>query len=305
MFKEHKNFKKPDDENIPIYRYMEFSKFVSLLYRKELFFPSADNLSKSDQYEGWFPTNYPKIPKFEIWDKEIGKDICINCWHMNYGESDAMWKLYSTHKDGVAIQSTYKKLSESFKNSTNDIYIGEIKYIVHDKWEIEVGSPLNDYIRFIHKEKCFEHEKELRALTSRKGLVDFAMQISDKMHYEMLLEDFIKQLSCLINFIFSLDKTKKEIETKATEIREITTKLFLSKGIHPSDIKSLLNILIQSEIDKDKSDEGGIYIKVDLDILIEKIWISPGAKPWFRELVESVLKEQRLNKGVDKSILAK
>lgn len=306
MHKEHIIFKKPNDENIKIYRYLDFSKFVSLLDRKELFFPSAENLSKSDLYEGFFP-EIIKIPGDEMWAKEIRKDICIDCWHMNDGESDAMWKLYSKNDDGIAIQSTYERLSESFNKSTNDIYIGEVEYIDYDTWKPEDGSPLNEFMRFIYKRKPFEHEKELRAVTSQKGLVNFVMQLSEKMQYEKLLMDFKKQSSGLINYIFSLDKTEKDIEKKATEIREITTKLFETKGIQSSDTELLLNILIPSETQthKDKSDEGGIYIKADIDILIEKIYIAPGAKPWFCELVKSVLKKYGLDKEVYPSILAK
>jgi len=37
----------------------------------------------------------------------------INCWHMNDHESAAMWKLYLKSDEGIAIQSTYRKLKDA------------------------------------------------------------------------------------------------------------------------------------------------------------------------------------------------
>ena len=45
-------FRKPKDLNSHIWRYMSFTKFVSILSRNELFFPQADKLE--DTFEGIF-----------------------------------------------------------------------------------------------------------------------------------------------------------------------------------------------------------------------------------------------------------
>jgi hypothetical protein len=44
--------------------------------------------------------------------------ILINGWHYNEYESAAMWDLYSQANAGIAIQSTYRKLRDSFQNCT-------------------------------------------------------------------------------------------------------------------------------------------------------------------------------------------
>lgn len=156
------------------------------------------------------------------------------------------------------------------------------------------------------KKKCFEHEKELRALTLQKDLPNFGVLISNEMTYEYLLKDFLNKLNGLVNYILSSSKNEKDVEIKAIEIKNITTELFKIKGIQSSDTKELLNILIQSEIEIDKFDEEGIYIEeVDPNILIEKIYISPGAKPWFHKLVKSVLEKYKLKKEVCTSVMAK
>ena len=48
----------------------------------------------------------------------------------------------------------------------------------------------------------------------------------------------------------------------------------------------------------------GKYISTELDILIDRIYISPSAKEWFSDLVKSVVKKYNLNVGVHQSKLA-
>ncbi|KAF5417648.1 MAG: hypothetical protein C5S38_01290 [Candidatus Methanophagaceae archaeon] len=75
MYKEHPAFEKPSDEDIKIWRYIDFTKFVSLLDKKALFFARADRLSDSfegsylERFSASLPLNgsvhrYPYIPIF-------------------------------------------------------------------------------------------------------------------------------------------------------------------------------------------------------------------------------------------------
>ena len=54
MYQEHPVFKQPPDENIRIWRYMDFTKFVSVLDTQSLFFSRSDRLG--DLFEGAHPT---------------------------------------------------------------------------------------------------------------------------------------------------------------------------------------------------------------------------------------------------------
>lgn len=105
MYKEHPVFEKTENENIKIWRYLDFTKFVSLLDTKSLFFIRADKLS--DPFEGSFSKANIKLrplvygenfsiihEKFSKFHMEIRKFTFINSWHMNEYESDAMWRLY-------------------------------------------------------------------------------------------------------------------------------------------------------------------------------------------------------------------
>jgi hypothetical protein len=84
---------------------------------------------------------------------------------MSEFESAAMWKLYVPSGEGVAIQSTFKRLAKSFDLCTrDDVFIGQVKYIDYDtEWFPEDSI----FYPFLHKRKSFEHEHELRAIISR------------------------------------------------------------------------------------------------------------------------------------------
>jgi len=65
----HPDFEQPDDLDVKIWRYMDFSKYVRLLSTKSLFFPSAKTLADPliDPFEGaltqagTFLTHYHKL----------------------------------------------------------------------------------------------------------------------------------------------------------------------------------------------------------------------------------------------------
>jgi len=181
MYEEHPTFIRPENEDIKIWRYMDFTKLVSLIDSRRLYFTRADKFE--DPFEG----SWPKInvSARELVPEEIPhegrkkylKDMrgmgeinknwpryhAINCWHMNKYESAAMWRLYLKSDEGIAIQSTYAKLKKSLIDDEK-IYLGKVKYIDYDTEYIDAG---NVFGPFIHKRKSFAHEQEVRALVSK------------------------------------------------------------------------------------------------------------------------------------------
>jgi hypothetical protein len=53
MHEAHPIFRQPDDENTKVWRYMDFTKLVSLVDSRRLFFSRADRLG--DPFEGSWP----------------------------------------------------------------------------------------------------------------------------------------------------------------------------------------------------------------------------------------------------------
>jgi hypothetical protein len=171
MYEDIDGLVSPNNDDI-IWRYMDFTKFVSLLDRRALFFSVADKLT--DKFEGSFsrPTAVLRLlppPEnvfkgIDITTEVARKIIAINSWHINEYESAAMWNLYTKGDDGIAIQSRFHRLKYSFNDAQEKVYIGKIKYIDYKTDYMPDGKVLYP---FLHKRKSFEHEKELRAVIIR------------------------------------------------------------------------------------------------------------------------------------------
>ena len=176
MYKEHPVFNPPPSDAV-LWRYMDFTKFVSLLEKQALFFSTPDNLG--DPFEGsiterdveyrdrWIASvpgitgtiirsDYPRVIK------SIRLQTFINCWHISNYESEAMWKLYSNTGSGIAVKTNFNSFKLSFV-CKEDVHIGVVKYIDHDKHNIPVEIEKFKE-RFLFKRKSFEYENEMRAM---------------------------------------------------------------------------------------------------------------------------------------------
>ena len=235
MYKEHPNLKKPKNLNAKLWRYMDFTKFVSLLDKQALFFSRADKLG--DPFEGSHPkANIPlraeiykdEIPLQDISEiyKLLREFTAVNCWHLNTYESAAMWKLYLNSNEGIAIQSTFKRLKDSFRDKKHDIFIGRVQYIDYEKDRIS-DDPLSS---FVYKRESFKHEQELRAVIQKLPV----------------------------------------------------------KGLSPRSKRPF---------------DSGVYISVDLGLLISRIYLAPTSPKWLFELVKSVLAKYNLDREVHQSSL--
>jgi len=208
-FKEHPAFLPPDQQGAKIWRYMDLAKFLSVLDKASLYFTRVDQLSSFDRFEGYYTAQNLETLKFEdmttelkeasgitsrdIFDALFGfhkqtRDLVkyhrevtfVKSWHVKEYESAAMWKLYLTNSEGIAIQSTYQALLDSFAEYADfEIHVGKIKYIDYNSEVIPLGNVL---LPFMYKRKSFEHEDELRALiwTPQHGKNDSANRSSNR-----------------------------------------------------------------------------------------------------------------------------
>jgi len=164
-YAKHDTFQFPADPNAKIWRYMDFTKVVSILENNALYFPRFDHLE--DPFECSIPvatwnrfanTNLP----FFSFMKNHSQLLYANCWHCNEYESAAMWRLYLKSDEGIAIQSTAIRFAESFRKYPDDIFIGTVSYIDYDTQEIDSN---NTFAYAMHKRMSFQHENEIRAVT--------------------------------------------------------------------------------------------------------------------------------------------
>jgi hypothetical protein len=184
------------EPNTPLWRFMDFAKFVALLKDRALYFARADRLG--DRFEGargiatrktewdeycleYFrhavrnPPPGNESPSDDVVEREsqrllrdfeeIGeqdvKTTYVSCWHENDSESEALWRLYcSPSSAGIAIRTDSSALIESLGDNP-DIQIGRVQYIDFGK------KFAGTHDRIFWKRKSLSHEAEVRAVIKR------------------------------------------------------------------------------------------------------------------------------------------
>ena len=162
-------FMPPRNLDVPIWRYMDFTKFVSLLQNGGLYFPAVADLN--DTFEGSFGggnqalrplvhRHFPSEIRVTAGElvQRLRKWVAASCWHMNDQESAAMWKLYARTDEAVCIQSTFRGLREALGDNAR---AGVVRYVDYETEWIPESNPLAP---FLYKRKSFEHEHEVRAI---------------------------------------------------------------------------------------------------------------------------------------------
>lgn len=112
------------EEGQKLWRYMDLSKFISLLEKKALWLARADTFR--DKHEGRFPDDMRKtieqaydsfdnVDSFVVKDADdfqdyLRKNTFISCWHKNFDENMIMWEIYGRDTNALAIQTTVERM---------------------------------------------------------------------------------------------------------------------------------------------------------------------------------------------------
>ena len=164
MYKSHPVFRPPLRSTL-LWKYVDFTKFISILEQGALFFSTPENFP--DPFEGHYPLNNlnglseESAKGLARVTKDLRKVVLVDCWHWNQFESAAMWNLYSEWERGIAIQTTVGAFQKSL-TGPEDVFVGKVKYIDYDTQEIDRHNAL---IPYLTKRKSFAHEREVRALS--------------------------------------------------------------------------------------------------------------------------------------------
>jgi hypothetical protein len=218
---------------------MDFTKFVSFIAGRSLFFCRSDRLG--DPFEGSYPKK--NIEMRPLWYGFSEKDLAdgpfkvmsevtrwirywtyVSCWHRSEHESAAMWRLYSKSDEAIAVQATYDRLVRVLPEKA---FVGLVAYVDYETEFIPEG---NTFYPFLCKRKSFEHEREVRAV--------------------------IQDLP----------------ETKGDKL-----------GIENADL--------------------GMNMEVDVDDLVENVYVAPTSPLWYRDLVQEVMERYDIVRPVIRSSL--
>ena len=229
MYKNNPNSTLPENLDTIVWKYLDLSKFLDLLLSQKLFMSRSDKFE--DQYEGTFsePTfeEIKKLsennPEFLDYYKSKREKVIISSWHINEYESFAMWQIFTQNSEGLAIQSTVKRLQNALIPEKNyDQFIGEVNYIDYKKEHI----PFNDaFFPFLFKRKSFQYEREVRI-------------ISDVSSNKIAINDGLKiniDINQLIEKIYIHPKSENWYKKLVIELVE---KLGFDIEIEKSDLES-------------------------------------------------------------------
>lgn len=221
----------PENENATIWRYMDFTKFVSLLHTRALFFSRTDKLG--DPFEGSCARKSVK-KRAKIFDSRYAGDFfkllreftAVSCWYLSIYESAAMWKLHLKSDEGIAIKSSYRRLRDCLEASGCKAIISKVRYIDYEKEKM----PIDFLSPFFHKRKSFRHERELRACIQRlpkKGFSERSKRPFENGVYVPV------DIGRLINGIYLAPQTPKWL---VELVQSVTKKYGLDKEIFPSGL---------------------------------------------------------------------
>ncbi len=242
--------------NSSIFRYMDFTKFMSMLTSSALYFPTIYELSQMDPFECNFTKNDKKRLKrlysiYNFTPKDIDtinnlrtiymKNTLVSSWTLNPSESVAMWKVYLSSNEGVVIKTSVEKLNFELSNDIIEPLIQEVVY--------------TDFNTDKDAISMWNEDKNIPSAFESEYFVAYAKSLLNKNFKEV---DIIEQLH---KFFIELLLLKRKEYSYANEVRVIIPNY---KKYFPDKI-----------------------VKVNLLNIIDEIIVSPYAAKWFLELVKS------------------
>ena len=162
-----------------VWRYLDLWKFEDMCRTSSLYFRRCDKfcdplegrLSKqgihgTSESDRVFAAAYRNDQSYEAQAsaQEVTRScMFVNCWHMNTGESDRMWREYAPNSDSVVITSSVKALQRVIPQEK--VVISAVRYVPEDvpRTEFDHSSI------FFYKDNSFGYERELRLLQPLHG----------------------------------------------------------------------------------------------------------------------------------------
>jgi hypothetical protein len=179
FYEAHPDFQPPADPETRICRYMSLAALLQILKTVSLRFTVARAFD--DAWEGrlpdqnrakWSPALVPGYENMRNWN-------AVSCWCMG-DEATGMWAKFAHGCEGVAIQSTYRRLTSTFRDLAGTItfrepiLVGMVTYI--DVYTDEIpagpgGKAPNAFLPLLYKRRLYDDERELRAVLSPRDLL--------------------------------------------------------------------------------------------------------------------------------------
>ena len=239
-----------------IIRYMDLSKFISLISRNNVFYSNAERfedrnevmVTRNDwkrirtneikffkEIDDYYNLKYPDTEldmmnsKYRLF-QDYRKYVFIHCWNLFNQEKNFLWKSYTDQGKGLAIVSTIRDYLNSItdKRIMNLIKHKDVEYIDYNKFKIIRKNEIKDW------------------------------------------DDFNKLMIEFYKHYFYRDE------------EEYRFSISLFKELYQTDQKRTIGTINGCEY---STEEGGIKISVDANSLINTIIISPFSSKYQRNVI--------------------
>jgi hypothetical protein len=178
----HICFQQPTNPDIRVWRYVDLSKLLFLLLRRELTLVRLDTLP--DKFEGLHGRNFetafreamyrglkdaqdyqgnPESVSADLTRRAVNfqgsvrKAAYVSCWRYGPNESEAMWRIYGAGQASAALVLPYSTLRDSLNEES--LFIGQVRYFDFNRDVLPGG---NIYWPLVFKRHEYEHEHEVR-----------------------------------------------------------------------------------------------------------------------------------------------
>jgi hypothetical protein len=243
-----------------VWRYMPFSKFISLIAYQAVWFSKLNILQ--DTYEGMLPAASKRAMReehqeFKSWpgfnspehhrqidawaddNENDGRELyVVSCWFLGEHTSERMWREYGGSTEAVAIKSTIGRLVNNVfvPRDEHRSHIGLVSYVDYSSHQMSSYEAHQAIERaFLKDEERFSHEQELRIVTMST-----------------------KTTSCI------------SMEGRRYTLEEVSGK------------------------NMNNFENPGLYVCIRLDRLITEVVVAPNAQDWFEKLVRCIVERSNI-----------
>jgi hypothetical protein len=265
------------NETTTLWRYVDFGKFVSMLLTKSLFFAKVSKFN--DPFEGAIgimdnKTSYDKSMIFALVVAQL-----------------------TAPKNEKPPLPPSKEITDKALKIVEDLEQGTIS--VEDKEIVTNAQKLSSDLEASRSEKrdmtyvnCWhENEFESDAMWTLYSK-DITNAVAIKTTYQKLYESLGRDPLIDIGRVSYINFNKEFSSNNSTQ-------WYKRKSFsHENEVRAVLINETRRELD-------GVPIDIDLDILVDSIFISPYAGNWFVDIVKDTLKKYKLDKPVFHSDMAK
>jgi hypothetical protein len=182
---------------------MQPSRFMEMLAKGKMWFPSVALLRERDPFEGVYPLSNKREQSQIDNDLQYARKIIpgmseengfsnvramagsrgaaddenvyakifyVSCWHASPWESALLWSAYASEQQGIVIKSSVGRLMagipDQIKNlgsGISDVVVAPVRYVNRREATLPGGLAKNLWNLMYQKQRCFSLEQEVRA----------------------------------------------------------------------------------------------------------------------------------------------